>query len=229
MLLQSVPGLVYARLGRDTAAVAYYSRLIARAPNFLILNNRGLCYLKLEDWSAAYADFDQALALQPGQYMLLNNRGYAAYKLGRYEEALADLDQSLAIVPDHRRAIANRVLLYTDMQRNEEALRDCNRLLVMHPTAADLLRRSAIYMQMERYEEAVADCAQALKMKPNYHPALYNMACARSLQGEIGTALVLLRQAVEADPICRDAARKDPDLSALHDEPEFRELVGDPE
>jgi tetratricopeptide (TPR) repeat protein len=214
------------------------------------LNIRGLCYLKLENWQAAYNDFDQALVLlQSNHPIFLNNRGYAAYKLGCYEEALSDLEQSvagyvayklgryghawtnldhsLAIGPDHRRAIINRALVYCEVHREEDALRDYNLLLARHPKAADFVGRSGVYIQIGRYEEAVADCTQALKLKPNYYLALYNMACARSLQGEIGTALVLLRQAIEAAPLCRDHARTDPDLIALREEPEFRALVGD--
>ncbi len=244
LLMQNLPGWLDYHLGRYRAGVASCSRVIARHSNPGSLNTRGLCYLKLEDWQAAYADFDRTLTLWPSVHpVLFNNRGYAAYKLGRYTEALIDLDRSIAsygnhklgrldqalvIGTEHRRALINRIMVYCEVQREEEALRDYNLLLARNPKAADFAGRSTVYARMGRYEEAVADCTQALKLKPKYHLALYNMACVRSLQGEIRPALILLRQAIDANPINRVQARTDPDLIALREEPEFRALVGDP-
>jgi tetratricopeptide (TPR) repeat protein len=243
LLIRNLPGWIYYHLRRYTLGVSSCSRVIARYPNPGALNIRGLCYLKLEDWSAAYADFDQALVLSqaPAHPVLFNNRGYAAYKLGRYTEALIDLDQAIAsyvahklgrldqaitIGTEHRRALINRIMVYCEVQREEDALRDYNLLLARNPKPADFVGRAGVYIQMGRYEDALADCTQALELKPGYYGALYNMACVRSLQGEIESALVLLRQAIAANATARAQARTDPDLIALREEPEFRALVG---
>jgi tetratricopeptide (TPR) repeat protein len=55
--------------------------------------------------------------------------------------------------------------------------------------------------------------------------ALYNMACARSLDGKTDEALKLLEQSITTGSVDSDHMTKDPDLIPIRNQPRFDELV----
>lgn len=55
--------------------------------------------------------------------------------------------------------------------------------------------------------------------------ALYNMACARSLEGKNAEALKLLEKSIMTGTVDSDHMSEDPDLVALHKDPRFDQLV----
>ena len=64
----------------------------------------------------------------------------------------------------------------------------------------------------------------AAALRPNDSSVLYNCACIHCKLGNKREALDNLRKAWEAGFKDGDWARRDPDLSLLHDEPEFEEI-----
>jgi adenylate cyclase len=74
--------------------------------------------------------------------------------------------------------------------------------------------------------DAVAELRTAVAMRPNDSNILYNAACSYALLNRKQDALTLLKRAKDAGFLNIDWASKDPDLVCLHDEPEFRALVG---
>jgi hypothetical protein len=55
--------------------------------------------------------------------------------------------------------------------------------------------------------------------------ATYNLACFYARVGRAGEALPLLRQSFEAKPELMALARRDPDLDAIRDDAELKELL----
>jgi tetratricopeptide (TPR) repeat protein len=82
----------------------------------------------------------------------------------------------------------------------------------------DLMRAGA-------YDRAADAFDNAYKLSQD-NDALYNKACARSLQGKTSEALDILQQTIEAGSVDVDHMRSDPDLIALHQDKRFDELSG---
>ena len=82
-------------------------------------------------------------------------------------------------------------------------------------------------MQAGCHEEVVSRAQPLLDQEPQYPELLYNVACSEALLGRTDDALDHLRRAVDLLPEIRSYARADEDLTALRDEPAFKELVGD--
>jgi len=80
------------------------------------------------------------------------------------------------------------------------------------------------YADMNRVEEAVREANLAMTLRPNEATVLYNAACAFCYMKKIPEALDALRKAWEAGFKDADWARRDPDLSILHGDPEFERL-----
>ena len=80
------------------------------------------------------------------------------------------------------------------------------------------------YAEMNRLEEAVREANLAMTLRPNEATVLYNAACAFCNMKRKPEALDALRKAWEAGFKDSDWARRDPDLSILHGDPEFERL-----
>ena len=66
----------------------------------------------------------------------------------------------------------------------------------------------------------------AVAMRPSDANILYNAACTYGLLGMKKDALDAFRRSVEAGFSNTDWCKQDPDLKILHEDPEFKKLVG---
>jgi tetratricopeptide (TPR) repeat protein len=60
-------------------------------------NNRGVAYVDIGDYDHAFADFDQAIQLQPDYADAYFNRGRAYAKKGDLNHAISDYDQAFVL------------------------------------------------------------------------------------------------------------------------------------
>lgn len=80
------------------------------------------------------------------------------------------------------------------------------------------------YYMRDRYDEALDYYKRGLEANPGNRDAYYNMACVYALKTEVEQALRYLRIAVLNGYVDTDTIGSDPDLKALHDNPEFQRL-----
>ncbi len=99
------------------------------------LVNRGIVQFRLEDFTNAIADFDQALAMEPGQPDALINKGITMLAAGsEIDTAMAMIDQGLERQPQrpwvgyYGRAVAHELA-----GRDSEAYRDYRRAQQLRP------------------------------------------------------------------------------------------------
>jgi len=75
-------------------------------------------------------------------------------------------------------------------------------------------------------EESIRHLQTAMVLRPNDGTTLYNAACTYGCLKIKKEALDMLKRAFASGYGNRDWAARDSDLDYLHDNPEFRELVG---
>ena len=80
------------------------------------------------------------------------------------------------------------------------------------------------YSEMKRLDDAVRETNLAMTLRPDEATVLYNAACVFSQLNRKADSLQALRKAWDAGFRDPDWARRDPDLSLLHDDPEFERL-----
>ncbi len=101
-------GVLQARRGDFEAAVGWFDRAIAAAPEVAsAYNNRGNALLALDRAAKALASYDQAIALKLESAHALNSRGTALQTLMRFDEALASFERAVAIEPELAAAHVN--------------------------------------------------------------------------------------------------------------------------
>lgn len=80
------------------------------------------------------------------------------------------------------------------------------------------------YAVADRIDDAVREVNFAMVLRPDEAMVLYNAACAFGRMNRKADALDALKRAWEAGSRDADWARRDPDLTLLHDDPEFQRL-----
>jgi len=83
-----------------------------------------------------------------------------------------------------------------------------------------------LYASRKAVESAVRELDLAVTMRPKDSNILYNAACTYGIMGRKLEALALLRRARDAGYSNLEWVSRDPDLTCLHDDPEFKRLIG---
>jgi serine/threonine protein kinase/Flp pilus assembly protein TadD len=163
-----------------------------------------------------------------------NLLGRAYFASGRFEEAAALTERAIEANGDDY----NTYIPYTNslerLGRKKDAehvrglmtkvLRQQLELVPEDVRARILLACNLAYTG--ETEESVRHLQTAVALRPGDPNTLYNAACTYGVLGRKAEALETLKKAFSAGYGLRDWAAKDSDLQCLHDDPEFRKLVG---
>jgi uncharacterized protein (TIGR02996 family) len=187
----------------------------------------------LERFSEAFRCFDIGVAIDPRHSDMWLERGNLLRDLGRQTEALPDFERAARLAPKQARAHYNVAGYYREVRDPLPGLEAIKKACDAEPddpaawhmrgqleqmagkTGKLSLRRAA-----KLYREGIADDAD---------PAddYFQLACVHILLGERAKGLEALRNAIALDPVFKNHAWSDVDLVSLHDDPQFRLLVGD--
>lgn len=110
------------------------SRRIAREPaNAGLYVKRGELHRAHRDWTSALADYDRALALDPGLDVVDLCRGLLLFEAGRSQSARPPLDRFLTRHPDHARARAARARVLVRLGEPLAAAEDFSHAIAQLP------------------------------------------------------------------------------------------------
>ncbi len=93
----------------------------------------GVSSLNGDDYTAALAAFDRAVARDPTYAEGWNKRANAHYMLGDYRAAVDDLRHALVLEPRHFGALAGLGLVYLALDQPQPALRAFDAALALNP------------------------------------------------------------------------------------------------
>jgi non-specific serine/threonine protein kinase len=174
----------------------------------------------------------RAIAIKPDCEGVYNVLARAYFASGRFEEAAEIREKAIEANGDDYNVfipIVNsleRLGQTADLRRYRQMeMQALERQLELVPE--DVRARSLLaadYANMERPEDAVRHLEMTVALRPNDSNVLYNAACTYAVLGRKAEALDGLRRALECGYSNADWPRQDPDLSSLHDDPEFLKL-----
>jgi len=164
-----------------------------------------------------------------GAYYLLGRTLFAA---GRYQE-LADVaerameaggqDYNIFVpIQNALGALGKTEAQKSVRQRSIQALENHIRSVPEDARARVLL--ASDYAESGRSEDAIREANLAVALRPNEATVLYNAACVFCGLKDKAQAIDAMRKAWNAGFRDSDWARRDPDLSILHGDPEFERL-----
>lgn len=194
--------------------------------------SRGLAYLISEDFEAADAEFEKAIALNPRHFEGYYYFARSQFHQGKLESAAELFAQAAEVNPDDFQSRLLRVLILNGLGRTEEAVIEAQesiavveRHLEWNPDDARALHLGAgsliVAGQPERAERWLQ---RALEIDTDDSISLYNTACNYAKMGKIDVALDYLERAVENGTVSVTWMKHDPDLETMHDHPRYNEL-----
>jgi TolB-like protein/cytochrome c-type biogenesis protein CcmH/NrfG len=200
-------------------------------PEALVARARVLYVEHRYEEAIAYAR--RAVANRPdveGGYWAL---GQAYFASGHFQEAVEIADVAVESAGDDYNTFIPYINSCRQTGNLEQALQLVRRQaevmkqhleLVPEDGRARILLSSG-YSALGETENAIAELQNAIALRPNDSAILYNAACTYAMLNEKQEALRLLRRSKETGFLNVDWASRDPDLTSLHDEPEFKALL----
>ncbi len=175
----------------------------------------------------------QALKLKPDCESANWCLGQAYFSSGRYQDAMKIADSVVEAAGDDYNVYVPLMVSAEKLGMTEKATefrKQQTRMIRQHLDSVPEDVRARIllacnYAAMGTAHEAIAELKTAVALRPKDANVLYNAACAYALLGRKQEAIALLTRSKEAGFLNLDWATKDPDLTCLHQEPEFQALI----
>ncbi len=161
--------------------------------------------------------------------------GRAFFASGRFEEAAALTERAIEANGDDYNTYIAYGRSLERLGRKKEAehvqqrfIKSLRQQLELVPE--DVRARILLATQLACFKEDADECMRHLQTAVALHPkdsrVLYNAACTYGVLGKKGEALETLKKSFAAGYSNPAWAANDTDLDCLHDDPEFKQLVG---
>lgn len=153
------------------------------------------------DPKRAQAQYDQSLALDPGNPRTYTNRGAAHFSQNNLGDAISDLNQAIELDRTYARAYTNRGFVRQVQGDVIRAIQDLDQAIELDPEAeVAYVNRSMIRYAQGNTAGAIQDLDQAIKLDPKDAQAYSNRGAARTAQGNRQEALHDLNRAIDLNP-----------------------------
>ncbi|WP_448562211.1 tetratricopeptide repeat protein [Trichothermofontia sp.] len=179
---------------------------------------QGTQALEKQDWSAAIAAYQQAIALNPNLPRTLSNLGVALHKTGDLDAAITYYQAALRQKPDFPEAHYNLGKALQEKGNFDAASDHYRRAIALNPTYAEpyyglgsILAQSDTWDKLftpQDHFEAIKSCyEQLLRVRPQEAAAYNNLGSAYFRRGKIAESVTYFEQAIAHDPHLSPAHR----------------------
>jgi lipoprotein NlpI len=163
---------------------------------------RGISEAEHDDYDAAIADFNQALALQPDDAGVYFNLGLAKNGKKDFDGAMADFDRVLALDPADADAYLSRGLAKFAQENYGGAIADYDQAIALVPSFTDAIyARALAHRRQGDYDAAFADYDHAIEIDPNYWRAYNGRATTHNAHGDYALAILDYEKRIALEPV----------------------------
>jgi len=164
-------------------------------------NNRGFAYYRKGYLDPAFADFEQAIRLDPKDAVAFNNRGLIYQAKGDLDRAIADYNETIRLDPTYIFAFNNRGGAYQGKNDYDRAIADYSEAIRLNPEyVVAFINRGNAYQLKVNLDRAIADYNEAIRLDPKESGMHLNRGLANLCSGSQSQALADLNQSSEFSP-----------------------------
>jgi tetratricopeptide (TPR) repeat protein len=195
--------------GRYPEAIQEFRKALAIHPNdATIYNELGICYQRSYRMDQAEEQYQQALRVNPAYAEAWNNLGTLDYGRRRYKEALKSYQKARSLNPKLSSIYKNMGAAYFALRRFDDGYEAYQTAYRLNPA---ILETPATLV--------VGAVAPGVVAMENYY---FAKICAAN--GQLDSALVFLRRAIDAGFSDFDRLERDPDFVAVVKDQRYGEL-----
>lgn len=151
---------------------------------------RGNFYMDQHNTSAAFADFDRAITLDPENAQALVNRGAILFEEGKNTQARDDFEKALLSNPTLKEALNNMGLVLLREHRYEEALGYFDKVLIRVPNDPYALNnKGEALLHLGKTEDAYGFLKRSMEIYPDNGHVLKNLGVYYATQNDNSRAV----------------------------------------
>jgi tetratricopeptide (TPR) repeat protein len=163
-------------------------------------NKRGFELERKGDLDGAFADYNEAIRLDPKFAAALHNRGSIYRKKRDLDRAVADNSEAIRINPKYALAYSGRGLALVDKSDFDAALADLNIAIRLDPgLPVAYSNRGLAYRGKNDFVHALADYDEAIRLDPKNAIWYYNRGLAWRAKGDIEHAIADFDDVIRLD------------------------------
>lgn len=184
-------------------ALQHYDAIVdPRNPDALNLYRRGASYGGLGQTERAFADYSQAIRLDPRRTAAYLDRGVLIAATTRaYSRAIDDFNRVLELEPNNVTALIARGSAQSQLGSQGLAIADLDRAITLDPGASQAFyHRGTVRSRLGEMGLALQDYDQAIRLNPENVAALISRAGLLSSEGRYEAAILDLDRAIELQP-----------------------------
>ena len=197
----------YRELGQDAEALQDVNMLVQLRPTARSRNIRANQLRQMGRYDEALAEYNWALAIQPGYYLALLGRGRIWVKLEKWDLALSDFNQAIAFNPNYVNTYFDRARVWKVKHEYARAISDFEQALRLDPNSTRALD-SLAWMKATCPEPSFRNGIDAVRLansaceKTQWGNSYFieSLAAAYGESGKIDDALAKLQKATEVGP-----------------------------
>jgi len=161
-------GLELHQIGKLDEAEKYYKAALMKHALFIdALHFLGVIAAQKNQFEAAIALIDQAIAISPNHEGALTNRGLALHRLGQYDAALKDFEHAISVNEHNAQNYYNRGNTLQELKQYEAALQSYDKAIAIDPLNNNVhYNRGNTLQELKQYEAALQSYDKAIAIDP---------------------------------------------------------------
>ncbi|MGH6825108.1 tetratricopeptide repeat protein [Methyloceanibacter sp.] len=159
-------------------------------------SNRGVSYDNKGDLDRAFADYSEAIRLDPKFADAYRNRGEIWLTRGENDRAMSDLDAAIRLNPKDHGAHNSRGVANYFKGDLDSAIFEFGEAIKLSRLGLYYSNRGEAYIDQGKYEEANSDIASAIKLDPKLSNSFANRARLHGIKGENDLAIADFNKAI---------------------------------
>ena len=195
-----------ARLALDSAIDDYTAAINHNPKNVGALRNRGIIYVRKNEFDRALADFRQMVVLDRNNPIGHSYHGYVLMEKGELERAIADFNTAIKLDAKNAEHYKHRARAFYRKHDLDRALADYDQAAKLAPRDGTVFNdRAEIFIARGAFDRAIGDYDVTIALDPDNWRGYSSRAEAKRWKRDLDGALADHGKAIELDPKSADA------------------------